>query len=107
MRLKQRNNETARVLIKGLENINRAIDGDDVIIELLDESEWSNPSNEIHLNEEVSRDETIKIEVNSNNVESKNKMITGKVVGIKKKNSRKYCCTPEATQNRGSFVNRK
>jgi hypothetical protein len=32
------------VLIKGRENINRAFDGDSVVVELLPESQWDSPS---------------------------------------------------------------
>ncbi|XP_078045962.1 exosome complex exonuclease RRP44-like protein Dis3 [Augochlora pura] len=83
------------ILIQGRSNLNRAVDGDTVAIELLAEEYWSSPS-DIILQDEVEADvddvlETEKVLdkfVNTNKME---KTPTGKIIGIIRRNWRQYC----------------
>ena len=80
-------NKLVWVLIQGREHINRSITGDDVVIELLPESEWKGRSNLVIDNDqELAEDEDIK----PSSVSSDLKTPTGKVVGIIKRNWRPY-----------------
>ena len=47
------------VLISGLEGQNRAVDGDSVVVELLDEREWSAPSEVILEDEGYDKGDTL------------------------------------------------
>eukprot|EP01132_Coremiostelium_polycephalum_P004708 gene4708-5880_t len=76
------------ILIQGIENINRAVDGDIVAVELLEESEWNCPSSMIMMeNDGVEEDDDaiVKDSVVST------KQPTGRVVGIIKRNWKPYC----------------
>ena len=77
------------VLISGLEDINRAVEGDIVAIELYDKSQWKRESNDIQTNYE--NIETIKTINNENERIENNGMElegqpTGRIVGIVKRN---------------------
>ena len=89
--------------ILGLENQNRAVNGDTVAVELLDKKSWDKPS-EIVLEDDPSKVDTgdtlesddVDEKINSANdksEESKDKEIqpTGKIVGIIKRKWRQYC----------------
>ncbi|XP_033334555.2 exosome complex exonuclease RRP44-like protein Dis3 [Megalopta genalis] len=94
------------ILIQGRSNLNRAVDGDTVAIELLVEEQWSSPS-DIVLQDEVEADvddvlETEKVLdkfVNTNKME---KTPTGKIVGIIRRNWRQYCGILQPTNIEGN-----
>ncbi|KAF2070189.1 hypothetical protein CYY_008494 [Polysphondylium violaceum] len=76
------------ILIQGIENLNRAVDGDIVAVELFPESEWKTPSTMIML-------ENDGVEEDDDSI-AKDAMVahlqpTGKVVGIVKRNWKPYC----------------
>ncbi|XP_076648306.1 exosome complex exonuclease RRP44-like protein Dis3 [Halictus rubicundus] len=83
------------ILIQGRSNLNRAVDGDTVAIELLAEEEWSSPS-DIVLQDEVEADandvlETEKVLDKFVTTSKMEKTPTGKIVGIIRRNWRQYC----------------
>uniref|UniRef100_A0A1B6DID1 PIN domain-containing protein n=1 Tax=Clastoptera arizonana TaxID=38151 RepID=A0A1B6DID1_9HEMI len=92
------------ILVQGREGLNRAVDGDNVAIELLPEEEWSAPS-EIVLQD----DETVDTgDVGDDEEElqkTKNKPIekqpTGRIVGIIRRKWRQYCGILQANPVRG------
>ncbi len=100
------------VLISGIANINRAIDSDIVVIELLPKEKWTKPSTILRIDESPSdvrpadgealsgkeeEDEGENSNTNNNSnsnsdsKENENKRPSGKVVGIIKKNWKPYC----------------
>ncbi|KZC14228.1 PREDICTED: exosome complex exonuclease RRP44 [Dufourea novaeangliae] len=83
------------ILIQGRSNLNRAVDGDTVAIELLAEDQWSSPS-DIVLQDEVEADvdDVLETEKVLDKFVASNKMQktpTGKIVGIIRRNWRQYC----------------
>ncbi|XP_066596305.1 exosome complex exonuclease RRP44 [Prorops nasuta] len=94
------------VLIQGRANLNRAIDGDLVAIELLPEAEWSAPS-EIILQDEQEADggnglEEDEEELTKIPAEAKSeKTPTGKVVGIIRRKWRQYCGILQPSEMKG------
>ena len=81
------------ILIQGLQNLNRAIHGDSVAIEILPETEWSLPSGVVtdkeSVEEKVGNVEPV---FNKANKET-DLLMTGKVVGIVRRNWKTYCGT--------------
>ncbi|KYQ92675.1 putative exoribonuclease [Tieghemostelium lacteum] len=76
------------ILVQGLENLNRSVDGDVVAVELLPEIEWQAPSTVILLeNDGVEEDDDAVVK---DSLVSK-KQPTGKIVGIVKRNWKPYC----------------
>ncbi|XP_055377546.1 exosome complex exonuclease RRP44 [Condylostylus longicornis] len=94
------------VLIQGRENLNRAIDGDTVAIEILPEDEWSAPS-EIVLQEDENDPGDI-LEEEENIIDSPSKKIaiekspTGRIVGIIRRKWRQYCGILQSNPIEGS-----
>ena len=97
--------QDAEILIKGPACINRAMDGDEVVVELLHDCEWATASTTITedevdetesglLNQEASRpaDEKPHAKLAGNA-----KRPTGKVVGILSRNWRQYCGSIQET----------
>ena len=93
------------VLIKGVRDLNRAVDSDVVAIEMYPESEWTTPSGLVEDNEALARqevtgeEEDISEELMETNVTQSSHVDisliqpTGKVVGIIKRKWRPYCGT--------------
>ncbi|KAL0484556.1 nuclear exosome complex RNAse Dis3/RPR44 [Acrasis kona] len=81
-----------KILIKGFENINRAINGDIVAVELLPRDQWTTPSTRIAQEQSVSSSSKDDHEVGD-------KIPTGRVVGITKKNWRMYCGSLDESTN--------
>ena len=92
-----------KVLLSGREAQNRAIDGDNVVIELLPRSEWLAPSrrvaeeeddnaNDDDVTEDTSTEkESVKVQETSSTSIEEEKEPTGRVVAIGKRNWRPYC----------------
>ena len=55
----------SKVLIQGLENMNRAVQDDIVAIELFDKSEWSCPSSLALIDDGEKGDDSVQKEVNA------------------------------------------
>lgn len=81
------------VLIQGLQNLNRAVHGDSVAIEILPESEWSLPSGVVTDKEAVEENVDNIEPVLDKIKEDTDLIITGKVVGIVRRNWKTYCGT--------------
>ncbi|KAL8570447.1 exosome catalytic subunit dis3 [Nucella lapillus] len=83
------------VFVQGLINLNRAVDGDTVAIEMLPESEWSCPSSLVLVDREERQKEEDAIDedekVVKNTVPEELRQPTGRVVGIIKRKWRQYC----------------
>ena len=75
------------MLIKGKEDINRSVDGDQVIIEIYSQNEWKAESDLLITNENEEDEKSI----SGNEKENENKIISGRVVGVSKRNWRSYC----------------
>ena len=97
------------LLILGRENINRAVDGDVVVVEVLPQEQWKEPSTKIIEEEAITRDENADAEASQDLVSEKERKAlqeevkkthkgtsegrpqpTAKVVGIVKRNWRQY-----------------
>lgn len=81
--------------MQGRSNLNRAVDGDLVAVELLPDEQWSFPS-EIVLQDEAVADaddipEDEKEFVKQNASKVKERIPTGKIVGIIRRKWRQYC----------------
>jgi exosome complex exonuclease DIS3/RRP44 len=91
--------EASTIMISGRENINRAIHGDVVAVELLPRSEWKRLGDDRVLDQEADKDEDDSSmdldqpEVEETPMETDDRPLipTGRVVGIIKKNWRPYC----------------
>lgn len=81
-------NKPETILIQSLQHINRAIDGDNVVIEILPRSEWKKPCSIVQTNDN-DNDETVDQIIPQN--EQEDAKPTGRVVGIIKRNWRPYC----------------
>jgi len=83
------------VLIQGLQNLNRAVSGDTVAVEILPEAEWSLPSGVVTDKEaEDTAEEKVDDKVlKPVSVKDSNLQVTGKVVGIVRRNWKTYCGT--------------
>jgi len=83
------------ILIQGLENLNRSVHGDLVAIEILPETEWSLPSGVVMDKEAVEEKvEDIEPAAILTKVKKETDLrITGKVVGIVRRNWKTYCGT--------------
>ncbi|XP_053981300.1 exosome complex exonuclease RRP44 [Hylaeus volcanicus] len=95
------------VLIQGRSNLNRAVDGDTVAIELLPEDQWSSPSDIILQDEgEADADDILETEKVLDKFVSSNKMQktpTGRIVGIIRRNWRQYCGILQPNNVEGSI----
>ncbi|KAH0953363.1 hypothetical protein HN011_004299 [Eciton burchellii] len=83
------------IFVQGRTNLNRAVDGDIVAVEILPHDQWSIPS-EIVLQDEENADtddvpEDEKILAKQNISKIKKKIPTGKIVGIIRRKWRQYC----------------
>ncbi|KAK2462485.1 hypothetical protein APHAL10511_005455 [Amanita phalloides] len=109
------------VLLQGRENMNRAVQGDIVVVEVFPEADWSAPADEVvdqettlqhddaessgddrdddELNAEVlSREKSLLLkEQRTKEKKAREKQPTGKVVGIIKRNWRAYVCHIDST----------
>ncbi|KAG6799814.1 exosome complex exonuclease RRP44 [Apis mellifera caucasica] len=82
------------VFIQGRNNLNRAVDGDIIALEILPENQWSSPSDIILQDEEETDDDVLETKKILDKFISSNKMEkspTGKIVGIIRRNWRQYC----------------
>jgi len=85
------------VFIQGLANLNRAVNDDNVVIEMLPESEWSCPSSLVMREDEQKDEEDEDVDITDDLTLTRNKVPrdlrqpTGRVVGILKRNWRQYC----------------
>ncbi|TFK40883.1 RNB-domain-containing protein [Crucibulum laeve] len=105
------------VLLVGRENMNRAVDGDVVVVEIFDEKEWRASTNEVvdqdatlkNDDAEASGDDGEELDTNSL-VDEESKLVrngaktvgterqpTGRIVGIIKRNWRAYVCHIDST----------
>lgn len=85
--------------MQGRTNLNRAVDGDIVAIEILPDNQWSAPSEIVLQDEEntddaddaddVTKDE--KVLAKASSLKTKEKVPTGKIVGIIRRKWRQYC----------------
>ncbi|XP_012223376.1 exosome complex exonuclease RRP44 [Linepithema humile] len=83
------------IFVQGRINLNRAVDGDTVAVEIFPEDQWSSPS-EIVLQDEEGADaddvpEDEKVLVKQNSSKTVEKTPTGKIVGIIRRKWRQYC----------------
>ncbi|KAJ6501480.1 hypothetical protein C8R47DRAFT_228458 [Mycena vitilis] len=102
------------VLLIGRENLNRAVHGDMVVIEVLDEAKWGVEGDEVvdqeatlknddadmdedEENNDVIRQEAKAVRASEAMAEQKEKQPTGRVVGIIKRNWRPIVCHVDAT----------
>ncbi|RDX49603.1 RNB-domain-containing protein [Lentinus brumalis] len=102
------------VLLVGRENMNRAVQGDVVAVEVFDEKEWKAPADEVVDQEATLRnddaedsedegddDETLAerkvLEAEAAKQAASSKQPTGRVVGIIKRNWRSYVCHIDST----------
>ncbi|EME27978.1 exoribonuclease R [Galdieria sulphuraria] len=86
------------ILVSGIKNINRAIDGDVVFVELLPEEMWCTPSTEVKEDIEEAIEEAETSKPPSTVIQNINvrKEVTGRVVAIKRRNWRPYCGSLQA-----------
>jgi len=78
------------ILIAGIKNMNRAIDGDIVYVEILPEEMWRAPSKEVKEDIEEAMEE-IEASKTESVVSNSQKEPTGRVIAIKRRNWRPYC----------------
>lgn len=115
------------LLILGRENINRAIDGDVVVVELLPQDQWKSPSTKIIEEDAITKNENADAEERQDFVSDKERKAlqeevkrtqkasgenqlqpTAKVVGVVKRNWRQYVGHIDpSTANKGSSQGRK
>jgi len=79
--------------VQGRSHLNRAIDGDIVVVEMLPDDQWLSPS-EIVLQDEENADADDVAEdekVLGNSSKTQEKIPTGKIVGIIRRKWRQYC----------------
>lgn len=88
-RIEAKSKDFDQILIQGYENMNRSIDGDIVVVELLPKEKWKSSSVAIITRENEENEEIQKLEEKYSKI-STNKPC-GKVVGIIKRNWRTYC----------------
>ena len=81
------------ILLQGLEQLNRAVDGDIVAVELLDESSWTAPAEIVLEDGGYDPGDTLDKdkEVIAKAVKAKDVQPTGRVVGIIRRKWRQYC----------------
>ncbi|XP_031771061.1 exosome complex exonuclease RRP44 [Apis florea] len=82
------------IFIQGRNNLNRAVDGDIIALEILPEDQWSSPSDIVLQDEEETDDDALETKKVLDKFISSNKMEkspTGKIVGIIRRNWRQYC----------------
>ncbi|XP_020278161.1 exosome complex exonuclease RRP44 [Pseudomyrmex gracilis] len=83
------------IFVQGRTNLNRAVDGDIVAVEILPDDQWSSPSEIVLQDEEeadvddVTEDEKVLSKKSSSKMEDK--IPTGKIVGIIRRKWRQYC----------------
>lgn len=83
------------MFVQGRTNLNRAVDGDIVAVEFLPDDQWSSPSEIILQDEEVTDADDVpedeKMFAKQNVSKVKEKIPTGKIVGIIRRKWRQYC----------------
>lgn len=86
-------------MIKGREDINRVIDGDLVIIEMYPQKQWKAESDLLIMNDNDDGETPA-----NQNETSTNGVLSGRVVGVLKRNWRMYCGSLEIVED-GIAVN--
>ncbi|XP_011146134.1 exosome complex exonuclease RRP44 [Harpegnathos saltator] len=83
------------IFVQGRTNLNRAIDGDIVAIELLPDNQWSSPSEIVLQDEEIADADDVpedeKTFAKYSASKTKERIPTGKIVGIIRRKWRQYC----------------
>ncbi|KAF8188678.1 hypothetical protein BJ912DRAFT_968181 [Pholiota molesta] len=103
------------VLLIGRENMNRAVDGDVVVVEVFDEKEWKAPADEVVDQESALKNDDVEdseeqgeegLEVLAREsklldteTRTSEKQPTGRIVGIIKRNWRAYVCHIDSTSS--------
>ena len=92
------------VLVHGLESMNRAVDGDTVAVQLLDQNQWTAPAEVVLIDEGYDPGDTLENDNKRLQEAAKGKDVqcTGKVVGIIKRKWRQYCGMLQANPNKGA-----
>ncbi|KAK7064735.1 exosome complex exonuclease dis3 [Favolaschia claudopus] len=102
------------VLLIGRENLNRAVQGDIVVVEVFDEAKWGVEGDEVvdqeatlknddadsdedEENDDITRQEAKAIRASDSAAQQREKQPTGRVVGIVKRNWRPIVCHIDAT----------
>lgn len=99
--------DTMRILVHGLQDMNRAINGDTVAVFLFPNNKWRAPEGRFRLKElddEAPNDETI--DEGDSAPQKKNVVPTGRVVGIVKRSLKQYCgiLEPPSIKSRSHFL---
>merc|ERR1719228_381193 len=92
------------VLLHGLESLNRAVDGDTVAVEVLEEKDWTAPAEVVLIDEGFDPGDTLEKDNKKlkEAVKSKDVQCTGKVVGIIRRKWRQYCGMLQPNPNKGA-----
>lgn len=92
------------VLLHGLESMNRAVDGDTVAVEVLEEKDWTAPAEVVLIDEGFDPGDTLEKDNKKlkEAVKSKDVQCTGKVVGIIRRKWRQYCGMLQPNPNKGA-----
>jgi exosome complex exonuclease DIS3/RRP44 len=87
-----------RIVLHGRKNLNRSIQGDVVIVELLDKSEWIGASDQQIVEDSDDEEQESKGSPVANLALKKDLIPSGKIVGIIKRSWRPYCGTIDKTK---------
>jgi len=92
------------ILVQGLESMNRAVDGDTVAVELMDETQWTAPLEVVVEDEGFDPGDTLDKDkkIIETSTKSKEVQLTGKVVGIVRRKWRQYCGMLQTNPIKGS-----
>ena len=92
------------ILLHGLESMNRAVDGDTVAIEILQEEQWTAPAEVVLVDDGYDPGDTLEKDKKLLDSAAKSKEVqcTGKVVGIIKRKWRQYCGMLQPNPNKGA-----
>jgi len=93
------------ILIQGLENMNRGVDGDTVAIQLFEQEKWTAPLEVVLEDEGFDSGDTLDnaAKLVTESVKSKDVQLTGKVVGIVRRKWRQYCGMLQTNPIKGAF----
>jgi len=93
------------ILIQGLENMNRSVDGDTVAIQLFKEDEWTAPLEVVLEDDGFDSGDTLDKDKKlvKDSTKSKTAQLTGKVVGIVRRKWRQYCGMLQPNPVKGSY----
>ena len=89
-------------LVQGLESCNRAVDGDAVVVRLLERKEWSAPSEVVLEDEGYDQGDKLGEEEGEKKGKKEDIQPTGVVVGILKRKWRQYCGILQPNPNKGA-----